>query len=67
MAGERILIIDGEVVPHALARIPRAGETRGNLAVGGIFLVFFFQNGGCDIFSVKTVPQNGFFHISRMG
>jgi glutathione synthase len=32
---KRILLIDGEVVPWALARIPRAGETRGNLAAGG--------------------------------
>lgn len=32
---KRILIIDGETVPYALARIPKAGETRGNLAVGG--------------------------------
>jgi glutathione synthase len=32
---KRILLIDGEPVPHALARIPQAGETRGNLAAGG--------------------------------
>lgn len=32
---KRILLIDGEVVPYALARIPKAGETRGNLAAGG--------------------------------
>ncbi|MEY3202570.1 MAG: Glutathione synthetase [Pseudomonadota bacterium] len=32
---KRILLINGEVVPHALARIPKAGETRGNLAAGG--------------------------------
>lgn len=32
---KRILLIDGEPVPYALARIPAAGETRGNLAVGG--------------------------------
>ena len=32
---KRILIIDGEVVPYALARIPQNGETRGNLAAGG--------------------------------
>ncbi|MCG2633315.1 MAG: glutathione synthase [Gammaproteobacteria bacterium] len=32
---KRILMIDGEPVPHALARIPLAGETRGNLAAGG--------------------------------
>ncbi|MEP6941421.1 MAG: glutathione synthase [Betaproteobacteria bacterium] len=32
---KRILLIAGEPVPFALARIPKAGETRGNLAVGG--------------------------------
>jgi glutathione synthase len=32
---KRILLIDGEPVPYALARIPMAGETRGNLAAGG--------------------------------
>ncbi len=32
---KRILLIGGEPVPYALARIPLAGETRGNLAAGG--------------------------------
>jgi glutathione synthase len=32
---KRILLIGGKVVPFALARIPKAGETRGNLAAGG--------------------------------
>lgn len=32
---KRILLIDGEPVPYALARIPKAGEFRGNLARGG--------------------------------
>jgi len=32
---KRILMIDGEPVPYALARIPMPGETRGNLAAGG--------------------------------
>ncbi|MGH8028671.1 MAG: glutathione synthase, partial [Arenimonas sp.] len=32
---KRILLIDGEPVPHCLARIPADGETRGNLAAGG--------------------------------
>lgn len=32
---KRVLIIGGEPVPYALARIPLAGETRGNLAAGG--------------------------------
>ncbi|MCF8200190.1 MAG: glutathione synthase [Sulfuritalea sp.] len=32
---KRILLIAGEPVPYCLARIPMAGETRGNLAAGG--------------------------------
>ena len=32
---KRVLLIGGAVVPYALARIPRPGETRGNLAAGG--------------------------------
>ncbi len=33
---KRILLIEGKPVRYALARIPPAGETRGNLAVGGL-------------------------------
>ncbi len=32
---KRVLVIDGEPVPYCLARIPKPGETRGNLAAGG--------------------------------
>ncbi|MDB4511919.1 glutathione synthase [Arenicella sp.] len=32
---KRILMVDGEPVKYALARIPADGETRGNLAAGG--------------------------------
>jgi glutathione synthase len=32
---KRILLIAGEPVPYCLARIPKAGESRGNLAAGG--------------------------------
>lgn len=32
---KRILIVDGNPVPYCLARIPKTGETRGNLAAGG--------------------------------
>lgn len=31
---KRILIIDGEAVPHVLARVPQGNDWRGNLAVG---------------------------------
>jgi glutathione synthase len=30
----RVILIGGKVVPHVLARIPKAGESRGNLAAG---------------------------------
>jgi glutathione synthase len=33
---KRVLLIDGRAVPFALARIPQAGEVRGNLAAGGL-------------------------------
>ena len=32
---KRVLLIGGEVMPYALARIPQGSEIRGNLAVGG--------------------------------
>ncbi len=32
---KRVIVIEGKPVPHVLARIPKKGETRGNLAVGG--------------------------------
>ncbi len=32
---KRVLVIDGQPAPYALARIPREGESRGNLAAGG--------------------------------
>ena len=32
---KRILMVNGEPIPYALARVPLAGETRGNLAAGG--------------------------------
>ncbi|MCF6435016.1 glutathione synthase [Pseudoalteromonas sp. MMG022] len=32
---KRVLVVDGEVIPYCLARIPQGGETRGNLAAGG--------------------------------
>jgi glutathione synthase len=31
---KRVILIDGKIVPHCLARIPKAGESRGNLAAG---------------------------------
>lgn len=33
---KRVLVINGEVVPYALARIPQKGDIRGNLAAGAV-------------------------------
>jgi glutathione synthase len=32
----RVLVMAGKVVPYCLARVPQAGEVRGNLAAGGM-------------------------------
>src|SRR5690606_6747003 len=34
LGDKRILIVDGQVVPYLLARVPQPGDWRGNLAVG---------------------------------
>jgi glutathione synthase len=31
---KRVILIDGRIIPHCLARIPKPGESRGNLAAG---------------------------------
>ena len=46
---KRILLIDGEAVPFALARIPKAGETRGNLAAGGRGVAQTLSARDCEI------------------
>lgn len=33
---KRILLIDGEAIPHSLARIPSADDNRGNLVMGAV-------------------------------
>ena len=42
---KRILIVNGEPVPYALARYPGAGDFRGNLAKGGSSRVFLSVTG----------------------
>lgn len=39
LGDKRILMVDGEPVSRALARVPLSGETRGNLAAGGTGVV----------------------------
>ncbi len=46
---KRILLIDGEPVPFALARIPKPGETRGNLAAGATGVAQPLSARDCEI------------------
>ena len=46
---KRILLIDGDPVPYSLARIPKTGETRGNLAAGGTGVAHPLTDRDCEI------------------
>ncbi len=46
---KRILLIGGRPVPYCLARIPKAGETRGNLAAGGTGVARELTARDCEI------------------
>lgn len=52
---KRIIVIDGVPLPYALARIPKAGETRGNLAAGGTGVAQLLSNRDIEI--AKTVGK----------
>jgi glutathione synthase len=52
---KRIIVINGAPVPFSLARIPMAGETRGNLAAGGTGVAQPLS--ARDIEIAKTVGQ----------
>lgn len=62
---KRILLIDGEPVPHALARIPQANEYRANIAAGGIGRAQQLSNR--DIFIAESVgpklKERGLFFV----
>ncbi len=62
---KRILVIDGEPLPYALARIPKAGETRGNLAAGGTGVAQKLSPRDLEIASTigKTLKQEGLFLV----
>jgi glutathione synthase len=46
---KRIMLIDGEPVPYALARIPMAGELRGNLNAGATGVSQLLSENDCRI------------------
>ena len=62
---KRIIVIDGEPLPYALARIPKAGETRGNLAAGGMGVAQELSNRDLEIAVTvgKTLKKAGLFFV----
>jgi len=62
---KRIIVINGEPLPYALARIPMAGETRGNLAAGGTGVAQPLTERDVEIASTvgKVLKQKGLFLV----
>ena len=62
---KRIIVIDGAPVPYALARIPMAGETRGNLAAGGTGVAQLLTERDVEIAATvgKALKQKGLFLV----
>ena len=62
---KRIIVINGEPLPYALARIPLAGETRGNLAAGGTGVAQPLSSRDYEIAATvgKTLKQEGLFLV----
>lgn len=62
---KRIIVIDGTPIPYALARIPKAGETRGNLAAGGTGVAQPLSERDWEIASEvgKVLKQEGLFLV----
>ena len=62
---KRIIVIDGEPLPYALARIPKAGETRGNLAAGGTGVAQLLSPRDIEIAKTvgKVLKQEGLFLV----
>lgn len=62
---KRIIVINGEPLPYALARIPKAGETRGNLAAGGTGIAQILTKRDCEIATTvgKVLKKEGLFLV----
>lgn len=62
---KRIIVINGEPLPYALARIPKAGETRGNLAAGGTGVAQPLTLRDNEIATTvgKILRENGLFFV----
>ncbi|WP_020167437.1 MULTISPECIES: glutathione synthase [Methylotenera] len=62
---KRIIVINGEPLPFALARIPKLGETRGNLAAGGTGVAQALTARDLEIATTvgKTLKKEGLFLV----
>ena len=62
---KRIIVINGEPLPYALARMPKAGETRGNLAAGGTGVAQALSARDLEIATTvgKTLKHEGLFLV----
>lgn len=62
---KRIIVIDGAPLPYALARIPKAGETRGNLAAGGTGIAQLLSERDLEIATTvgKVLKAEGLFLV----
>ncbi len=62
---KRIIIINGEPLPYSLARIPKVGETRGNLAAGGTGVAQKLAPRDLEIATTigKVLKQEGLFLV----
>ena len=65
LGDKRIIVINGEPLPYTLARIPKVGETRGNLAAGGTGLAQPLTARDLEIASTvgKTLKAEGLFLV----
>ncbi len=62
---KRILLVDGEVIPYCLARMPAKNETRGNLAAGGTGLAQKVSEEDMLVASAiaKDMPKRGILFV----
>ncbi len=62
---KRIIVIDGVPLPYSLARIPKAGETRGNLAAGGTGVAQLLSERDLEIATTvgKVLKAEGLFLV----
>ena len=62
---KRIIIINGDPLPYCLARIPKPGETRGNLAAGGTGVAQKLSARDTEIATAigKTLKTEGLFLV----